>query len=59
VDDDGSFGTAGSGGSLAFAYPRLGLTGAAVRNRLGAGDGDPMEQLRGLIRDRVAGELRR
>ncbi|SBT41110.1 serine hydrolase domain-containing protein [Micromonospora auratinigra] len=59
VDDDGAFGTAGSGGSLAFAYPRLGLTVAAVRNRLGAGDGDPMEQLRVLIRDRVAAETDR
>ncbi|MET7834815.1 serine hydrolase domain-containing protein [Micromonospora sediminicola] len=57
VDDDGSFGTAGSGGSLAFAYPELGLTVAAVRNRLGAGDGDPMERLRVLVRDRVAAEL--
>ncbi|MFI7220636.1 serine hydrolase domain-containing protein [Micromonospora maritima] len=59
VDDDGSFGTAGSGGSLAFAYPELGLTVAAVRNRLGAGDGDPMERLRVLVRDRVAAELGR
>ncbi|PGH46471.1 serine hydrolase [Micromonospora sp. WMMA1996] len=59
VDDDGSFGTAGSGGSLAFAYPELGLTVAAVRNRLGAGDGDPMERLRMLVRDRVAAELGR
>ncbi|MGY0007736.1 serine hydrolase domain-containing protein [Micromonospora sp. I033] len=59
VDADGSFGTAGSGGSLAFAYPALGLTVAAVRNRLGAGDGDPMEQLRVLVRDRVATELGR
>ncbi|MGR6319723.1 serine hydrolase domain-containing protein [Micromonospora soli] len=59
VDADGSFGTAGSGGSLAFAYPALGLTVAAVRNRLGAGDGDPMERLRVLIRDRVAAELGR
>ncbi|QLQ40462.2 serine hydrolase domain-containing protein [Micromonospora robiginosa] len=57
VDDDGSFGTAGSGGSLAFAYPELGLTVAAVRNRLGAGDGDPMERLRVLVRDRVAEAL--
>ncbi|WP_233219712.1 serine hydrolase [Micromonospora sp. RP3T] len=57
VDDDGSFGTAGSGGSLAFAYPELGLTVAAVRNRLGAGDGDPMERLRALVRDRVAETL--
>ncbi|MEU3454552.1 serine hydrolase domain-containing protein [Micromonospora sp. NPDC006766] len=55
VDGD-SFGTAGSGGSLAFAYPKLGLTVAAVRNRLGAGDGDPMEQLRLLVRDTVARE---
>ncbi|MEV0428637.1 serine hydrolase domain-containing protein [Micromonospora sp. NPDC050495] len=55
VDTDGSFGTAGSGGSLAFAYPRLGLTVAALRNRLGAGDGDPMEGLRRLVRDAVAG----
>ncbi|MCW3813898.1 beta-lactamase family protein [Micromonospora sp. DR5-3] len=53
VDGDGSFGTAGSGGSRAFAYPELGLTVAAVRNRLGAGDGDPMEGLRTLIRDAV------
>ncbi|WP_406044833.1 beta-lactamase family protein [Micromonospora sp. NBC_00898] len=53
VEADGSFGTAGSGGSLAFAYPELGLTVAAVRNRLGAGDGDPMEGLRRLIRDAV------
>ncbi|MDG4800740.1 serine hydrolase domain-containing protein [Micromonospora sp. WMMD980] len=59
VDDDGSFGTAGSGGSLAFAYPELGLTVAAVRNRLGAGDGDPMERLRVLVRDRVAEALGR
>ncbi|MCZ7437415.1 serine hydrolase [Micromonospora sp. WMMC241] len=57
VDDDGSFGTAGSGGSLAFAYPELGLTVAAVRNRLGAGDGDPMERLRALVHDRVAATL--
>ncbi|MEV4846709.1 serine hydrolase domain-containing protein [Micromonospora matsumotoense] len=53
VDDDGSFGTAGSGGSLAYAYPELGLTVAATRNRLGANDGDPMEGLRTLIRDMV------
>ncbi|RZU75687.1 CubicO group peptidase (beta-lactamase class C family) [Micromonospora kangleipakensis] len=53
VEDDGSFGTAGSGGSLAFAYPELGLTVAAVRNRLGAGDGAPMEGLRTLIRGAV------
>ncbi|MFC4149649.1 serine hydrolase domain-containing protein [Micromonospora mangrovi] len=59
VDADGSFGTAGSGGSLAFAYPELGLTVAAVRNRLGAGDGDPMEQLRVLVRDTVARERNR
>ncbi|WP_244295145.1 hypothetical protein [Micromonospora orduensis] len=26
VDSDGSFGAAGSGGSLAYAYPELGLT---------------------------------
>lgn len=56
VDEDGSFGTAGSGGSLAFAYPELGLTVAALRNRLGAGDGDPMEGLRRLVRDAVAAE---
>ncbi|MEV4483037.1 serine hydrolase domain-containing protein [Micromonospora coxensis] len=53
VDDDGSFGTAGSGGSLAYAYPELGLAVAATRNRLGANDGDPMEGLRRLIRDAV------
>ncbi|WP_236648708.1 serine hydrolase [Micromonospora sicca] len=29
VEDDRSFGTAGSGGSLAFTYPELGLTVAA------------------------------
>ena len=55
VDDDGSFGAAGSGGSLAYAYPELGLTIAATKTLLGAGDGDPMEDLRTLIRDRVAG----
>ncbi|WFE65927.1 serine hydrolase domain-containing protein [Micromonospora sp. WMMD714] len=53
IDDDGSFGTSGSGGSLAYAYPGLGLTVAATRNRLGANDGDPMEGLRVLIRDTV------
>ncbi|MGB2572158.1 serine hydrolase domain-containing protein [Micromonospora citrea] len=53
VDDDGAFGTAGSGGSLAYAYPELGLAVAATRNRLGANDGDPMEGLRRLIRDAV------
>ncbi|MFF0234115.1 serine hydrolase domain-containing protein [Micromonospora sp. NPDC005254] len=53
VDDDGSFGAAGSGGSLAYAYPELGLTIAATKTLLGAGDGDPMEDLRVLIRDRV------
>ncbi|MFG3558912.1 serine hydrolase domain-containing protein [Micromonospora sp. NPDC047557] len=53
VDDDSSFGAAGSGGSLAYAYPQLGLTIAATKTLLGAGDGDPMEDLRVLIRDRV------
>ncbi|WP_431912125.1 serine hydrolase domain-containing protein [Micromonospora carbonacea] len=54
IDDDGSFGVAGSGGSLAFAYPRWGLTVAATRNRLAVGDGDPLERLRARIRDTVA-----
>ncbi|WP_435208669.1 serine hydrolase domain-containing protein [Micromonospora sp. bgisy143] len=54
VDDDGSFGAAGSGGSLGFAYPELGLTVAATKTLLAAGDGDPMEDLRVRIRDAVA-----
>ncbi|MET7880562.1 serine hydrolase domain-containing protein [Micromonospora profundi] len=54
VDADGSFGAAGSGGSLAYAYPDLGLTVAATKTLLGAGDGDPMEDLRVLVRDAVA-----
>ncbi|MEV4824100.1 serine hydrolase domain-containing protein [Micromonospora sp. NPDC049274] len=54
VDADGSFGAAGSGGSLAYAYPELGLTVAATKTLLGAGDGDPMEDLRALVRDAVA-----
>ncbi|MFI5925629.1 serine hydrolase domain-containing protein [Micromonospora sp. NPDC051543] len=54
VDDDGSFGAAGSGGSLAYAYPELGLTVAATKTLLAAGDGDPMEDLRVLIRDTVS-----
>ncbi|WDZ82682.1 serine hydrolase domain-containing protein [Micromonospora cathayae] len=58
VDPDGSFGTGGVGGSLAYAYPELGLTVAATKNRLSAGDGDPMEQLRVMIRDAVAGDGR-
>ncbi|MEH0974757.1 serine hydrolase domain-containing protein [Micromonospora sp. CPCC 205546] len=53
VEPDGSFGSAGSGGSLAYAYPDLGLTVAATKTLLGAGDGDPMEELRVLIRDAV------
>ncbi|MDI5942169.1 serine hydrolase domain-containing protein, partial [Micromonospora sp. DH15] len=53
IDDDGSFGAAGSGGSLAFAYPRWGLTVAATRNRLAVGDGDPLQHLRARIRDTV------
>ncbi|MGC4808853.1 serine hydrolase domain-containing protein [Micromonospora sp. DT233] len=57
VDDDGSFGAAGSGGSLAFAYPRLGLAVAATRNRLAVGDGDPLQRLRVLIRDAVAARV--
>ncbi|WP_433341513.1 serine hydrolase domain-containing protein [Micromonospora sp. CA-111912] len=57
VDDDGSFGAAGSGGSLAFAYPDLGLTVAATRNRLAVGDGDPLERLRLTIRDAVASRV--
>ncbi|MDT0531631.1 serine hydrolase domain-containing protein [Micromonospora sp. DSM 115977] len=53
VEPDGAFGSAGSGGSLAYAYPDLGLTVAATKTLLGAGDGDPMEELRVLIRDAV------
>ncbi|MFG2012076.1 serine hydrolase domain-containing protein [Micromonospora sp. NPDC048868] len=53
VEPDGAFGSAGSGGSLAYAYPDLGLAVAATKTLLGAGDGDPMEELRVLIRDAV------
>jgi CubicO group peptidase (beta-lactamase class C family) len=53
VEPDGAFGTAGNGGSLAFAYPDRGLTLAATKNYLGAGDDDPMEDLRTLIRDAI------
>lgn len=56
VESDGSFGAAGSGGSLAYAYPALGLTVAATKTLLGAGDGDPMEDLRVLVRDTVAAQ---
>ncbi|SIM64386.1 serine hydrolase domain-containing protein [Micromonospora cremea] len=56
VDSDGAFGAAGSGGSLAYAYPELGLTVAATKTLLGAGDGDPMEDLRVLIRDAVTAQ---
>jgi hypothetical protein len=58
VEPDGAFEAAGSGqraaGSLAYAYPELGLAVAVTKTLLGAGDGDPMEDLRVLIRDAVA-----
>ncbi|MEO3778915.1 serine hydrolase domain-containing protein [Micromonospora sp. B11E3] len=58
VEGDGvAFGSAGSGGSLAYAYPGLGLTVAATRNRLAVADGDPMERLRALIHDAVAARV--
>ncbi|MEU8298651.1 serine hydrolase domain-containing protein [Micromonospora sp. NPDC048909] len=56
VEPDGAFGAAGSGGSVAYAYPDLGLTVAATKTLLSAGDGDPMEELRVLIRDAVAAD---
>lgn len=55
LEPDGAFGSSGSGGSVAYAYPDLGLTVAATKTLLSAGDGDPMEDLRVLIRDAVAG----
>jgi CubicO group peptidase (beta-lactamase class C family) len=55
VRADGSFGNDGTGGSLAYAYPDLGLSVAATKNLLGTGgDDDPMEDLRELIRAAVA-----
>jgi CubicO group peptidase (beta-lactamase class C family) len=48
---DGRFGMGGTGGSIAYAYPSIGLTVAATKNRLGAGDGDPMERLATFIVD--------
>ncbi|WBB68592.1 serine hydrolase domain-containing protein [Micromonospora sp. WMMD812] len=54
VEPDGAFGASGSGGSIAYAYPELGLTVAATKTRLSVGDGDPMEELRTRIRDAVA-----
>jgi CubicO group peptidase (beta-lactamase class C family) len=55
VRADGSFGNDGTGGSLAYAYPGLGLSVAATKNLLGTGgDDDPMEDLRDLIRAAVA-----
>ncbi|MEV1332954.1 serine hydrolase domain-containing protein [Micromonospora costi] len=53
LEPDGAFGSSGSGGSVAYAYPELGLTVAATKTLLSAGDGDPMEDLRALVRDAV------
>ncbi len=44
------FGASGNGGSIAYAFPALGLTVAATKNLLSAGADDPMEDLRKLIR---------
>ncbi|MDI1465868.1 serine hydrolase domain-containing protein [Catellatospora sp. KI3] len=52
--EDGYFGASGSGGSLSYAFPQLGLTVAATKNRMSFGDGDPLEQLRELIQTEVA-----
>ncbi|GHJ49209.1 esterase [Catellatospora sp. TT07R-123] len=52
--EDGHFGSSGSGGSLAYAFPQLGLAVAATKNQMSFGDGDPMEQLRELIQTEVA-----
>lgn len=49
------FGWAGYGGSLAGAAPGLGLALAITKNALAMGDGDPMEDLRALILETVAG----
>ncbi|MDF2704461.1 MAG: beta-lactamase [Nonomuraea muscovyensis] len=48
------FGASGSGGSLAGAAPALGLSVAATKNLLTAGDDDPMEDLRALILEAVS-----
>ncbi|GIF66186.1 esterase [Asanoa ishikariensis] len=48
--DDEFFGASGNGGSIAYAFPDLGLTVAATKNLLSAGKDDPMEDLRRLIR---------
>lgn len=55
VTPDGTmFGVSGSGGSLAYAFPHLGLTVAATKNLVSAGDEDPMEDLRGMIQEAVS-----
>ena len=51
--DDEFFGASGNGGSIMYAFPSIGLTVAATKNYLSAGDGDPMEDLRTLIRAAV------
>ena len=53
--DGEMFGWGGTGGSLAGAAPRHGLALAATKNALAFGDDDPMEELRMLILDSVAG----
>jgi CubicO group peptidase (beta-lactamase class C family) len=47
------FGASGNGGSIAYAFPEIGLTVAATKNLLSAGAEDPMEDLRKLIRAAV------
>ncbi|WP_344078074.1 serine hydrolase domain-containing protein [Luedemannella helvata] len=56
IDGGGAwFGASGSGGSLAYGFPELGLSVAATRNRLAFdADDDPMEDLRALIQDSVS-----
>lgn len=53
--DGAMFGWGGTGGSLAGAAPRHGLALAATKNALAFGDDDPMEELRMLILESVAG----
>jgi CubicO group peptidase (beta-lactamase class C family) len=47
------FGASGNGGSIAYAFPEIGLAVAATKNLLSAGQDDPMEDLRRLIRGAV------
>jgi CubicO group peptidase (beta-lactamase class C family) len=56
VEDD-VFGMTGSGGSIAYAIPRLGLTVAATKNRLSAGPEDPMEDIRAMVVDAIKSPL--